>query len=35
MKIYQKYNEWVEHKAISMTMKLNEVRGIMPATKTI
>lgn len=27
LKAIEDYNEWVEHKAISMTMKLNEVRG--------
>lgn len=32
LKAIEEYNEWVESKAISMTMKLNEVRGKMPAT---
>jgi ubiquinone/menaquinone biosynthesis C-methylase UbiE len=27
LKAIEEYNEWVEYKAISMTMKLNEVRG--------
>jgi ubiquinone/menaquinone biosynthesis C-methylase UbiE len=27
----KEYNEWIEKEAISMTMKLNEVRGKMPA----
>jgi trans-aconitate methyltransferase len=27
LKAIEEYNEWVENKAISMTMKLNEVRG--------
>jgi len=27
MKAIEEYNEWLENKAISMTMKLNEVRG--------
>ncbi|MEM6894628.1 MAG: methyltransferase domain-containing protein [Bacteroidota bacterium] len=34
LKAIEEYNEWVENKAISMTMKLNEIRGKMPvATK--
>lgn len=31
----EEYNEWVEKKAISMTMKLNEVRGTLPAAHTV
>lgn len=31
LKFIETYNEWVESKAISMTMKLNEVRGKLPA----
>ena len=27
LKAIEEYNEWVDNKAISMTMKLNEVRG--------
>lgn len=27
LKAIEEYNEWLENKAISMTMKLNEVRG--------
>lgn len=35
LKAIEEYNDWVENKAISMTMKLNEVRGKMPvANKT-
>lgn len=34
LKAIKEYDEWVENKAISMTMKLNEVRGIMPAANT-
>lgn len=30
LKAIEEYDEWVENKAISMTMKLNEVRGKMP-----
>jgi len=30
LKAIEEYNDWVEHTAISMTMKLNEVRGKMP-----
>ena len=33
LKAIKEYNEWVENKAISMTMKLNEVRGTLPALK--
>ena len=33
LKAIKEYNEWVENKAISMTMKLKEVRGTMPAIK--
>ena len=32
LKAIEEYNEWIENKAISMTMKLNEVRGTMPVT---
>ena len=32
LKAIEDYNEWVEHKAILMTMKLNEVRGTLPTT---
>ncbi|MDW5290202.1 class I SAM-dependent methyltransferase [Formosa sp. PL04] len=35
LKAIEEYNEWVENKAISMTMKLNEVRGKMPVVKTL
>ncbi|MDN3643202.1 class I SAM-dependent methyltransferase [Lutimonas halocynthiae] len=35
LKAIEEYNDWVENKAISMTMKLNEVRGKMPVTKTV
>ena len=28
----EEYNDWLENHAISMTMKLNEVRGRMPVT---
>ncbi len=35
LKTIEEYNEWVENKAISMTMKLNEVRGKKPAANTI
>jgi len=28
LKAIEEYNDWVENKAVSMTMKLNEVRGI-------
>jgi ubiquinone/menaquinone biosynthesis C-methylase UbiE len=31
LKAIEEYDAWVENKAISMTMKLNEVRGKMPA----
>ena len=27
LKTIEEYNYWIEHSAISMTMKLNEVRG--------
>jgi ubiquinone/menaquinone biosynthesis C-methylase UbiE len=30
LQVIEEYNEWVEKEAISMTMKLNEVRGKMP-----
>ncbi len=32
LKAIEEYNEWVDNTAISMTMKLKEVRGTMPAT---
>jgi ubiquinone/menaquinone biosynthesis C-methylase UbiE len=32
LKAIEEYNEWIEKKGVSMTMKLNEVRGKMPAT---
>ena len=32
LKAIEEYDEWVENKAVSMTMKLNEVRGKMPVT---
>ena len=35
LKAIEEYNEWVENKAISMTMKLNEVRGKMPVANTV
>lgn len=35
LKAIQEYNEWVESKAISMTMKLNEVRGKMPGSNRV
>jgi len=35
LKAIEEYDEWVENKAISMTMKLNEVRGKMPATNSL
>ena len=35
LKAIEEYDEWVESKAISMTMKLNEVRGKMPATNIV
>ena len=35
LRAIEDYNEWVEQKAISMTMKLNEVRGTLPAAKRI
>lgn len=35
LKAIAEYNEWVNNKAISMTMKLNEVRGKIPSTSTI
>lgn len=35
LKAIEEYNEWLENKAISMTMKLNEVRGKMPATNRV
>tara|TARA_B110000967_G_C18821907_1_gene529162 strand:+ start:70 stop:873 length:804 start_codon:yes stop_codon:yes gene_type:complete len=31
LKAIEDYNDWVKHQAISMTMKLNEVRGTLPA----
>ena len=31
LKAIEDYNNWVKHQAISMTMKLNEVRGTLPA----
>jgi hypothetical protein len=30
LKAIEEYDEWLENKAISMTMKLSEVRGTMP-----
>ena len=35
LKAINEYNEWLENSAISMTMKLNEVRGKIPATNTV
>ncbi len=35
LKAIEEYNDWVENKAISMTMKLNEVRGKMPVANTV
>jgi ubiquinone/menaquinone biosynthesis C-methylase UbiE len=35
LKAIEEYNDWVENTAISMKMKLNEVRGTMPATNII
>ena len=35
LKAIEEYNEWVETKAISMTMKLNEVRGKMPVANNV
>ena len=35
LKAIEEYNEWVENKAISMTMKLNEVRGSMPVANNV
>jgi len=35
IKAIEEYNKWLENKALSMTMKLNEVRGKMPATNTV
>ena len=35
LKAISEYNEWLKNKAISMTMKLNEVRGKIPATNTV
>jgi ubiquinone/menaquinone biosynthesis C-methylase UbiE len=32
--VIEEYNEWVEKEAISMTMKLNEVRGKMPVANS-
>lgn len=32
LRVIKEYNDWVESNAISMTMKLNEVRGKMPVT---
>src|SRR5690606_12219567 len=32
LKAIEEYNEWVENKAVSMTMKLSEVRGVNAAT---
>ncbi|MGK7394900.1 MAG: class I SAM-dependent methyltransferase [Candidatus Cyclobacteriaceae bacterium M3_2C_046] len=33
LKAIEDYNKWVESEAFSMTMKLNEVRGKLPATR--
>ncbi|MDO6436649.1 class I SAM-dependent methyltransferase [Cyclobacterium sp. 1_MG-2023] len=33
LKAIEEYNEWIEIEAISMTMKLNEVRGKIPASE--
>lgn len=30
LKAIEEYNEWVENSAVSMTMNLNEVRGVLP-----
>ena len=35
LKAIEEYDAWVENIAISMTMKLNEVRGKMPATNRV
>ncbi len=35
LKAIKEYNEWVENKAVSMTMKLNEVRGKMPVANNV
>ena len=35
LKAIEEYNEWVENKAVSMTMKLNEVRGKMPVANIV
>ena len=32
LKAIEEYNKWVENEAISMTMKLSEVRGIIPSS---
>lgn len=34
LQVIEEYNEWVEKEAISMTMKLNEVRGKMPVANS-
>jgi hypothetical protein len=35
LKAIEEYDEWVDNRAISMTMKLNEVRGRMPTTNRV
>lgn len=35
LKAIEEYNKWVKNEAISMTMKLNEVRGKMPVAKNL
>src|SRR5690606_16215814 len=35
LQVIEEYDEWVEKEATSMTMKLNEVRGKMPATDIV
>lgn len=35
LKAIKEYDEWVENQAISMTMKLNEVRGRMPVANIV
>jgi len=35
LQVIEEYDEWVEKEATSMTMKLNEVRGKMPATNIV
>lgn len=35
LKAIEEYNEWVENKAVSMTMKLNEVRGKIPVANNV